>query len=44
GADQDKMVSDVKELNPNVKVIKSSLKTGQGIDEIISSIEEFMHK
>jgi len=36
------MVSDVKELNPNIKVIKSSLKTGQGIDEIISSIEGFI--
>jgi hydrogenase nickel incorporation protein HypB len=42
GADQDKMVSDVKELNPDVKVIKSSLKTGQGLDEIIKSIEGFM--
>jgi hydrogenase nickel incorporation protein HypB len=44
GADQDKMVSDVKELNPDVKVIKSSLKTGQGLDEIINSIEGFMNK
>jgi hydrogenase nickel incorporation protein HypB len=42
GADQDKMVADVKELNPTVKVIKSSLKTGQGLDEIIKSLEEFM--
>lgn len=42
GADSEKMVSDVKELNPDVKVIKSSLKTGEGLDEIISSIEEFM--
>lgn len=42
GADSDKMVNDVKELNPGVKVIKSSLKTGQGLDEIINSIEEFM--
>ncbi len=44
GADQDKMVSDVKELNPNVNVIKSSLKTGQGLDEIINSIKGFMNK
>lgn len=44
GADQDKMVSDVRELNPDVKVIKSSLKTGQGLDEIINSIEGFMNK
>lgn len=42
GADSDKMVSDVKELNPDVKVIKSSLKTGEGLDEIIGSIEGFM--
>ena len=42
GADQDKMVADVKELNPKVKVIKSSLKTGQGLEEIIKSIEGFM--
>ena len=44
GADQDKMVSDVKELNPNIKVIKSSLKTGQGLDEIINIIEGFINK
>jgi hydrogenase nickel incorporation protein HypB len=44
GADQDKMVADVKELNPDVKVIKSSLKTGKGIDEIINSIQGFMNK
>lgn len=42
GADSDKMVSDVNELNPDVKVIKSSLKTGEGLDEIIDSIEGFM--
>ena len=42
GADQDKMVADVKELNPEAVVIKSSLKTGQGLDEIISTIEKFM--
>ncbi len=42
GADQDKMVADVKDLNPTVKVIKSSLKTGQGLDEIIKSLEDFM--
>ena len=44
GADQNKMVEDVKELNPDVKVIKSSLKTGQGIEEIINSIEGFINK
>lgn len=42
GADEEKMVADVKTLNPDVKVIKSSLKTGQGLDEIINTIESFM--
>ena len=44
GADQDKMVADVKYLNPDVTVIKSSLKTWQGLDEIISSLQGFMNK
>lgn len=42
GADENKMVDDVLKLNPDVIVIKSSLKTGQGIDEIINSIQKFM--
>lgn len=42
GADENKMVDDVLKLNPGVIVIKSSLKTGQGIDEIINSIQKFM--
>jgi hydrogenase nickel incorporation protein HypB len=42
GADENKMVDDVLKLNPSVVVIKSSLKTGQGIDEIINSIQKFM--
>ena len=42
GADADKMVNDAKELNPNIKVIKSSLKEGTGLDEIIACIEESM--
>ncbi|MBO5152683.1 MAG: hydrogenase nickel incorporation protein HypB [Methanobrevibacter sp.] len=42
GADADKMVNDAKELNPNIKVIKSSLKEGTGLDEIIACIEEAM--
>jgi len=41
GADSDKMVRDVKELNPEVQVIKSSLKTGTGFDEIIKAIDGF---
>ncbi len=41
-ADADKMVSDAQKLNPNVKVIKSSLKEGIGLDEIIETIESNM--
>ena len=40
GADADKMVEDAKKLNPNVKIIKSSLKEGFGLDEIIKAIDE----
>ena len=43
GADADKMVADAQRLNPNVKVIKSSLKQGTGLDEIIAVIEEAMN-
>lgn len=42
GADADKMVSDVKRINPEVKVIKTSLKTGTGFDDVIKSINEFI--
>lgn len=41
GADEEKMVLDVRILNPDVAVIKSSLKTGEGVDEIINIIEKF---
>ena len=44
GADADKMVNDAKELNPYIKVIKSSLKTGEGLEEIIQTIKEFKDK
>ena len=43
GADADKMVGDALKLNPNIKVIKSSLKEGTGLDEIIKCIEEKMN-
>jgi len=43
GADADKMVADAQKLNPNIKVIKSSLKEGIGLDEIIGVIEEAMN-
>jgi hydrogenase nickel incorporation protein HypB len=41
GADTEKMVKDVKTLNPNVEVIKTSLKKGIGLNNIIHSIENF---
>lgn len=40
GADQDKMVDDVLKLNPDVQVIKTSLKTGQGFNEIMAALEK----
>lgn len=40
GADADKMVSDAKKLNPDVQVIKSSLKEGTGLQEIIDAISK----
>lgn len=44
GADEEKMVNDVKMLNPDVEVIKSSLKLGEGVDSIIKAIEKFMNE
>ncbi|EKQ53501.1 MAG: hydrogenase accessory protein HypB [Methanobacterium sp. Maddingley MBC34] len=43
GADSDKMVSDVKEINPEVQVIKTSLKTGTGFDDVIEAINGFIN-
>ena len=40
GADVDKMVSDAKKLNPNVEVITSNLKDGNGLEDIIQVIED----
>lgn len=40
GASVDKMVCDAKRLNPDVKVITSSLKEGKGLDEVIAAIED----
>ena len=42
GASVEKMVDDVKKLNPDVQVITSSLKTGTGLDEILAAIESYM--
>lgn len=41
GADSDKMVNDVHDINPAVEVIKTSLKEGNGLDKVISAIEKF---
>lgn len=41
GADPEKMVKDAKKLNPDVEIIKSSLKTGEGLDDIVNAIKRF---
>ena len=40
GADVNKMENDAKNLNPDAKVITTSLKEGKGLDEVISAIKE----
>lgn len=40
GADTEKMIADAKALNPDVEVIKSNLKDGEGLDEIIAAINK----
>lgn len=40
GADANKMVADAKKLNPDVEIIKSSLKEGIGLQEIIDAINK----
>jgi hydrogenase nickel incorporation protein HypB len=44
GADSDKMVSDVAEINPEVQVIKTSLKSGKGFDDVIEAINGFINE
>lgn len=44
GADADKMVNDVKTINPDIPVVKCSLKTGEGVQEIIDLYREFRDK
>ncbi|MDR2873181.1 MAG: hydrogenase nickel incorporation protein HypB [Methanobrevibacter sp.] len=44
GSDTEKMVNDVKALNPNVEVIKTSLKNEIGLDTVINAIETFKNK
>ncbi|MCI5867339.1 MAG: hydrogenase nickel incorporation protein HypB [Methanosphaera sp.] len=41
GADADKMVEDIKTINPDIPVVKCSIKTGEGVDEVISLYKEF---
>ncbi|WP_276955591.1 hydrogenase nickel incorporation protein HypB [Methanobrevibacter woesei] len=40
GADTNKMIADAKALNPDVEVIKSNLKDGEGLQEIIAAINK----
>jgi hydrogenase nickel incorporation protein HypB len=40
GASTDKMVADAKKLNPDVKVITTSLKEGKGLDDVIDAIKD----
>ena len=44
GADADKMVKDIKTINPDIPVIKCSLKTGEGVQEIIDLYRQFKNK
>ncbi|MDO5850883.1 MAG: hydrogenase nickel incorporation protein HypB [Methanobacteriaceae archaeon] len=41
GADADKMVEDIQKINPKIPVVKCSLKTGEGVDTIIETINKF---
>jgi hydrogenase nickel incorporation protein HypB len=41
GADADKMVDDINTINPDIPVVKCSLKTGEGVDEIIDLFRKF---
>jgi len=43
GADSDKMVSDVKEINPDVQVIKTSLKAEKGLNDVMKAIDNFIN-
>jgi len=39
GVDVKKIVKDAKSINPKVKVVETSCKTGLGIDEVIKCLE-----
>jgi len=44
GADKNKMMDDVLKLNPDVQVIQTSLKTGEGFKEIMEALEKAKNK
>jgi len=44
GADADKMVNDIKTINPDIPVVKCSLKTGEGVQEVIDLYRQFKNK
>ena len=44
GADADKMVEDIKTINPDIPVIKCSIKTGEGIYEVIETYKKFQNQ
>ena len=44
GADADKMVNDIHKINPDIPVVKCSLKTGEGVSEIIELYNDFRAK
>jgi len=44
GADADKMVNDIHKINPDIPVVKCSLKTGEGVSEIIDLYNQFRAK
>ena len=44
GADADKMVNDIKMINPDIPVVKCSVKTGEGVDEIIDLYKKFQNE
>ena len=41
GADADKMINDIKTINPDIPVVKCSIKTGEGVQEIIDLYKKF---
>ncbi len=44
GADADKMVNDIKTINPDIPVVKCSLKTDEGVQEIIDLYKKFQNR